>query len=163
MRIGRKVGKNSYLSAGKSGTYFSTKIAGWTVSHFNPSRKKSATEPKKTNKVSSNPNVGYGWDSSEKISVAAKNFRKIPGIDPDWVDVIALVLFYPLMVMGWLLFGFLWGLGLAWFLFSLAVYFYSPQENGRWTYLLPLMVFVDVGLFVWSVVSGLIITILMFA
>jgi hypothetical protein len=34
MRIGHKVGKSSYISFGKSGTYVSTKVGGYRISHL---------------------------------------------------------------------------------------------------------------------------------
>jgi len=40
-RIGTKVGKDSYISIGKSGTYMSTKVGKYRVSNFVPSETKS--------------------------------------------------------------------------------------------------------------------------
>lgn len=40
-RIGTKVGKKSYVSVGKSGTYASTWIGGFKVSKFTPSKRSS--------------------------------------------------------------------------------------------------------------------------
>jgi hypothetical protein len=44
MRIGHKVGKSSYVSVGKSGTYVSTKVGGYRISHFARSKSKSNNE-----------------------------------------------------------------------------------------------------------------------
>lgn len=38
-RVGTKIGKNTYVSLGRSGTYVSTKIGGLRVSKFTPKRR----------------------------------------------------------------------------------------------------------------------------
>ena len=37
-RLGTKIGKKSFVSFGKSGTYFSTWVGGWRVSKFTPTK-----------------------------------------------------------------------------------------------------------------------------
>ena len=46
IRIGKKIGKKTFVSLGKSGTYVSTWIGGYRFSKFNPSRKTKKTETK---------------------------------------------------------------------------------------------------------------------
>lgn len=44
IRIGRKIGKKTFVSLGKSGTYISTWIGGYRLSKFTPSKKSKKTE-----------------------------------------------------------------------------------------------------------------------
>jgi hypothetical protein len=47
IRIGKKIGKKSFISIGKSGTYMSTWVGGFRISKFTPS-KKTKVKPKET-------------------------------------------------------------------------------------------------------------------
>lgn len=115
IRIGRRVGKKSYISVGKSGIYGSTRVGEYTVSTFRRFKNK----PKST-------------DSEVYYS----------DTETEWPYLIGLAIFYPLLIGLWFYFSFTVGAIAATIMWLATVFGFCDRDDLVWKIFAPILALV---------------------